>query len=55
MRSRRSLAVTDFYEAVVRQESERLVPILMTALASGLALIPIAPGRAPYQKKQLRG
>jgi Cu/Ag efflux pump CusA len=35
-------AVTDFAEAVRRGSMERLAPILMTALASGLALIPIA-------------
>lgn len=34
--------VTDVHEAVVRGAQERLVPILMTALAAGLALIPIA-------------
>ena len=34
--------VTDFRTAVVRGASERLVPILMTALAAGLALVPIA-------------
>ena len=34
--------VTDFHTAVVRGASERLVPILMTALAAGLALVPIA-------------
>jgi CzcA family heavy metal efflux pump len=34
--------VTDFQTAVVRGATERLVPILMTALAAGLALVPIA-------------
>jgi CzcA family heavy metal efflux pump len=34
--------VTDFKAAVVRGATERLVPILMTALAAGLALVPIA-------------
>jgi CzcA family heavy metal efflux pump len=34
--------VTDFMAAVTRGASERLVPILMTALAAGLALMPIA-------------
>jgi CzcA family heavy metal efflux pump len=34
--------VTDFGAAVVRGATERLVPILMTALAAGLALVPIA-------------
>ena len=34
--------VTDFREAVTRGATERLVPILMTAFAAGLALIPIA-------------
>jgi CzcA family heavy metal efflux pump len=34
--------VMDFTEAVTRGASERLVPILMTALAAGLALVPIA-------------
>jgi CzcA family heavy metal efflux pump len=34
--------VTDFRTAVVQGATERVVPILMTALAAGLALVPIA-------------
>jgi CzcA family heavy metal efflux pump len=34
--------VTDFRAAVVRGATERVVPILMTAMAAGLALVPIA-------------
>jgi Cu/Ag efflux pump CusA len=35
---------TDLRTAVIRGASERVAPILMTALAAGLALIPIAAG-----------
>ena len=34
--------VTDFREAVERGAHERLLPILMTAMAAGLALVPLA-------------
>jgi Cu/Ag efflux pump CusA len=36
--------VADWREAILRGATERLAPILMTALAAGLALIPIALG-----------
>jgi CzcA family heavy metal efflux pump len=36
--------VADLREAITRGASERLAPILMTALAAGLALVPIALG-----------
>jgi Cu/Ag efflux pump CusA len=36
--------VTNMREAIVRGASERVSPILMTALAAGLALIPVARG-----------
>jgi Cu/Ag efflux pump CusA len=36
--------VTDLREAIMQGASERLAPILMTALAAGLALVPIALG-----------
>jgi Cu/Ag efflux pump CusA len=38
----REEGVTDLTEAVTRGALERLAPILMTALAAGLALIPLA-------------
>ena len=40
----REEGVTDFREAVVRGASERLAPILMTAMSTGLALVPIGMG-----------
>ena len=36
--------MTNFREAVERAACERLIPILMTAMAAGLALIPLALG-----------
>jgi Cu/Ag efflux pump CusA len=36
--------VSDLRDAVERGARERLIPILMTAMAAGLALIPLAPG-----------
>jgi Cu/Ag efflux pump CusA len=36
--------ITSLRESVVQGASERLAPILMTALAAGLALAPIAAG-----------
>ena len=38
----RSEGVTDLHQAVRRGAMERLAPILMTALAAGCALIPLA-------------
>jgi CzcA family heavy metal efflux pump len=40
----RNEGVSDFRQAVERGARERLVPILMTAMAAGLALIPLALG-----------
>jgi CzcA family heavy metal efflux pump len=40
----RAEGAPDFRSVVVRGASERLAPILMTALAAGLALVPIALG-----------
>ena len=49
--------VTDFRTAVIRGATERLVPILMTALAAGLALVPIAlsAGRARQRDSSADG
>jgi Cu/Ag efflux pump CusA len=44
VRHLREQGVRDLREAVMTGASERLSPILMTALAAGLALVPIAMG-----------
>jgi Cu/Ag efflux pump CusA len=44
VRHLREQGVADFRQAVMDGASERLAPILMTALAAGLALVPIALG-----------
>jgi CzcA family heavy metal efflux pump len=44
VRHLRGQGVSDFRQAVTVGASERLAPILMTALAAGLALVPIALG-----------
>jgi len=44
VRHLREHGTTDFRQAVMDGASERLAPILMTALAAGLALVPIAMG-----------
>jgi Cu/Ag efflux pump CusA len=41
---RREEGVADLREAVTRGSIDRLVPILMTALSTGLALVPVALG-----------
>jgi Cu/Ag efflux pump CusA len=41
---RREEGVTDLRDAVMRGSVDRLVPILMTALSTGLALVPVALG-----------
>ncbi len=46
--------VTDFAEAVRRGALERLAPILMTAMGSGLALIPLVVGGDQPGKEILR-
>src|SRR5438046_4613122 len=40
----RGQGVSDLGEAVTQGASERLAPILMTALAAGMALVPVALG-----------
>jgi Cu/Ag efflux pump CusA len=44
VRHLRKHGTTDFRQALMDGASERLAPILMTALAAGLALVPIAMG-----------
>ena len=44
VRHLREHGASDFRQAVTEGASERLAPILMTALAAGLALVPIALG-----------
>ncbi len=44
VRHLRDQGVEDFRKAIMQGASERLAPILMTALAAGLALVPIALG-----------
>jgi len=44
IRNIRAEGESDLRRAVMRGASERLAPILMTALAAGLALVPIALG-----------
>ncbi len=49
--------VTDLREAVRRGAEERLAPILMTAIASGLALVPLPwrpTGRAARSRRPWR-
>ncbi len=41
---RREEGITDLREAVIQGAIDRIVPILMTALATGLALVPVALG-----------
>jgi len=36
--------VKDFHQAIIRGAKERLIPIMMTALAAGLAMVPLALG-----------
>jgi Cu/Ag efflux pump CusA len=44
VRHLREQGAADFRQAIMQGASERLAPILMTALAAGLALVPIALG-----------